>query len=338
MATTEERLAALEQKMQMLTTPPDDYYMSRWTGEEIDAAVATAVNAISKIVKDYSGTEAPDIDTILDSSFVIPASASKNCPVAGNYIIIYQFFYAPSGTVSAARPRTQIALPYSAGVQGKGMALRTFSRESVWSGWEKIYTAQQPPAAAEVGAAPSGFGLGEVVGKTVFSWDEALENGFYKAPAPSGFGSGNIWGRVVSLSETYKYQEIYIDTVKATACRFMLGGIWQPFEWENPPMQLGVEYRTTERYNGKPVYKKLVDIGYLPNNSTKAISDWASDVYQVIEVYGRAHIYAIPTEYYGSDGSYVRIFIGSNVMSVSTNSDRSDTPASVVVKYTKTTD
>lgn len=138
MATTEERLAALEQKMQMLTTPPDDYYMSRWTGEEIDTAVATAVNAISKIAKYYPGTEDPDIDTILDSSFIIPASASKNCPVAGIYIIIYQFFYAPSGTVSAARPRTQIALPYSAGVQGKGMAIRTFSRESVWSGWESF--------------------------------------------------------------------------------------------------------------------------------------------------------------------------------------------------------
>ena len=29
----------------------------------------------------------------------------------------------------------------------------------------------------------------------------------------------------------------------------------------NPPMQLGVEYRTTERWNGKPVYTRLVDCG-----------------------------------------------------------------------------
>ena len=30
-------------------------------------------------------------------------------------------------------------------------------------------------------------------------------------------------------------------------------------EWLNPPMLLGVEYRTTERYLGKPVYKKLIE-------------------------------------------------------------------------------
>lgn len=33
----------------------------------------------------------------------------------------------------------------------------------------------------------------------------------------------------------------------------------EPFEWDNPPMVPGVEYRTTERWNGKPVYATLVD-------------------------------------------------------------------------------
>ena len=36
-------------------------------------------------------------------------------------------------------------------------------------------------------------------------------------------------------------------------------------EWFNPPMILGVEYRTTERYLGKPVYRKLIWGGPLPN-------------------------------------------------------------------------
>ena len=30
-------------------------------------------------------------------------------------------------------------------------------------------------------------------------------------------------------------------------------------EWVNPPMILGIEYRTTERYLGKPVYTKLIE-------------------------------------------------------------------------------
>ena len=36
-------------------------------------------------------------------------------------------------------------------------------------------------------------------------------------------------------------------------------GSWLPAEWDNPPMAAGAEYRTTERWNGKPVYKKLIE-------------------------------------------------------------------------------
>lgn len=36
-------------------------------------------------------------------------------------------------------------------------------------------------------------------------------------------------------------------------------GTWGDPEWINPPMELGVEYRTTERYLGKPLYKKLIE-------------------------------------------------------------------------------
>ena len=36
-------------------------------------------------------------------------------------------------------------------------------------------------------------------------------------------------------------------------------------EWINPPMILGVEYRTTERWNGKPIYVKAVNIGAVVN-------------------------------------------------------------------------
>lgn len=46
---------------------------------------------------------------------------------------------------------------------------------------------------------------------------------------------------------------------------------WQPVEYINPALDLGVEYRTTERYLGKPVYTKLVDCGVAPNNSTSEV-------------------------------------------------------------------
>lgn len=40
-------------------------------------------------------------------------------------------------------------------------------------------------------------------------------------------------------------------------------------EWYNPPMINGYEYRTTERYLGKPVYTVSKYLGALPNNSSK---------------------------------------------------------------------
>lgn len=42
-------------------------------------------------------------------------------------------------------------------------------------------------------------------------------------------------------------------------------------EWLNPPMVAGTEYRTTERFLGKPVYTQLITIDSFPNAGTKMI-------------------------------------------------------------------
>lgn len=38
------------------------------------------------------------------------------------------------------------------------------------------------------------------------------------------------------------------------------------WSWENPPMRIGVEYKTTERWQKKPIYTKIVDMGEMPDN------------------------------------------------------------------------
>lgn len=43
-------------------------------------------------------------------------------------------------------------------------------------------------------------------------------------------------------------------------------------EWQNPPMLFGVEYRTTERWKGKPVYKQLINAGALPAATSLGVS------------------------------------------------------------------
>ena len=54
--------------------------------------------------------------------------------------------------------------------------------------------------------------------------------------------------------------------------------VWEPWEWVNPPMELGVEYRTTERWNEKTVYAMILDFGPLPNNTAFStdIPGWVS--------------------------------------------------------------
>lgn len=65
-------------------------------------------------------------------------------------------------------------------------------------------------------------------------------------------------------------------------------GNWQPVEWINPPMQLGVEYRTTERYLGKPVYVKTINMGNLPGNAVKMASFQSNNVVdKIVSVTGQ---------------------------------------------------
>ena len=126
---------------------------------------------------------------------------------------------------------------------------------------QSLTDGQKTQARGNIGAAPGGFGLGTVESKQISSWDDAIANGWYSGPAPAGIGSGSLWGRVDALSAGYAIQTIYSDTYIAVVQRFRIGATWEPWEWVNPPMELGVEYRTTERHLGKPVYCKLVDCG-----------------------------------------------------------------------------
>lgn len=61
-----------------------------------------------------------------------------------------------------------------------------------------------------------------------------------------------------------------------------------PMEYLNPPMALGVEYRTTERYLGKPVYVKTINMGNLPGNAVKQASFQSNNVVdKIVSVTGQ---------------------------------------------------
>lgn len=124
--------------------------------------------------------------------------------------------------------------------------------------------------------APGGYGLGVVTPKDVGAPDNALETGEYVVDDPDG-GKGWLW--CDSSNAYYKHQTLFNinagsgdgNRLSKKRERWMYAGIWQPWEYVNPPMMPGVEYRTTERYWGKPVYCKLVNCGALPDTTEKLV-------------------------------------------------------------------
>ena len=119
-------------------------------------------------------------------------------------------------------------------------------------------------------------------------------------------------------------------------------GAWGEWEWFNPPMELGVEYRTTERYLGKPVYVKAINFGALPNNTTKNVSLNIDNPEYLVGIWGNSNKnISIPSNNFGGGigaGNIVTIWTNLIDVYISTDGDRSNHSAIVLVKYTKTTD
>ena len=133
-----------------------------------------------------------------------------------------------------------------------------------------------PITPESIGAAPGGFGLGG-------AWNPAPENDANQIPGTGWFMAHQNtptggWGIIQDISNnTVRYQFAFAQTYNSG----VLGGTivqrnkqqgqndWGAWEYVNPPMVLGVEYRTTERYLGKPVYIKVTACGSGPTTDSK---------------------------------------------------------------------
>ena len=108
-----------------------------------------------------------------------------------------------------------------------------------------------------------------------------------------------------------------------------VGGTWQALEWENPPMILGEEYRTTERWNGKAVYTKLFNYQTMPNKNTYAKSHEASAT-QIVRCVGMN-----TTTGENFPNSTISVSASKTSISITTTADHSKDTAYVQIWYTK---
>lgn len=216
--------------------------------------------------------------------------------------------WMPTASEVGARPNTwtptaaQVgAVPTSRKVNGKTLssditlyASDVGARPNTWM-----------PSAADVGARPNTWtpNASEVGARPATWLPSAAEIGAVSAATPS-LANMSVKAWAASLtSSAWAYTdsstlempvEVSASTSYAVATanvaangawielrlRYVLTGCeavsiynygWNEWEWVNPPMDTGMGYKTTERWSGYPVYVKLIDMGALPNNSTKEV-------------------------------------------------------------------
>lgn len=129
---------------------------------------------------------------------------------------------------------------------------------------------------------------------------------------------------------------------KCELTRYCIENVWQPWEWVNPPMIPGVEYRTTERWNGKPVYTKAVNCGAMGQNTVDDVYHDAVNI-EVVWVSGGYWTdggtrFSLPYIGGADDNQIFVSAYGSAIHRVHKGSVYNILDMTVMIKYTKSTD
>lgn len=217
---------------------------------------------------------------------------------------------------------------------------------------QSLTESQKTQARGNIGSAPSGYGLGEnkttgpmMSTVTADTLDTTYNNGWYFANGVNIAGFTQAVVRVDSSGRTI-FQTAFVAISDHILRRCLADTIgtapnnsFGPWEWVNPPMQLGVEYRTTERYLGKPVYVKVVDCGLLSDD--KKVAHGISNMGTCLSFMGARAGGPLPQIYNHSLNdvwtSYVSAVNETNI-SLACGSSSAGANCYVTLKYTKTTD
>lgn len=334
MATIEEltaKVAELEQQMAAITAPPTEYYTSAYSGEEIDAAVKKVSEGLAGGVTSFNGQR----------GVVVPQAGDYNAtqiPVSGE---------PEAETVAAALANK------APGILGKPGPVSA-------AGWYRIAvihgnTSRPDSFIVSVGHNHAANGPSTILAsvtttgyaRRITILDSSYKSGTYPIDAL----------RLMSLSENEVALDIHyaINVENFINSSFILG-LSDPSQlvpqvptsvqdappgetlealddWLNPPMQLGVEYRTVERYNGKPVYAKAINFGQAPNATYKEVSHGIEDFSQLVSytgMMGGANLIEAP--------ALDNILINASIIRITTNTDASGSYVYLVLRYIKTTD
>ena len=185
------------------------------------------------------------------------------------------------------------------------------SNASIKNAFERMW--QHVIMAISSKAAPAGYGLGS--SSRYLEADTDLNNivecGFY------AYAHSSIPANGISIANPFQYvyhlnvsrdnngtivQEITTCGVSPSDANYRVRrvcgfGGWSEWEYINPPMIHGQEYRTTERWNGKPVYRKLIkytNAEALQGTAYITIPHGISNLNMVLTALGTTNQYLLP--------------------------------------------
>ena len=138
---------------------------------------------------------------------------------------------------------------------------------STWSSWQEVHVGYQVPCRFTSTLADLNNFLSEVYSSLP---NNGAINVCFLCDEGTLYGKGWLSGVVSRVDSDYGHVRVNSYDSAELHCN-RVAGVWGEWEWVNPPMAMGVEYRTTERHNGKVVYAQAIDFGVMPNASNKGV-------------------------------------------------------------------
>lgn len=185
----------------------------------------------------------------------------------------------------------------------------------------------------QIGAAPIGYGLGEYITSNTLVTDANLATltGKYRIADTTANGIGVFATLdVVGYGTSHTTQIAYAASSSNIQKRQRINGNWGEWEWVDPPLQLDVEYRTTKRYKGNPVYMKLINIGEVPSASGKSVAHGISGC-RPIKCTGQITNSSTTLPYVSTSGSRIDISATPSAINIYSNFTQSSGSSSVEV-------
>ena len=325
--------------------------------------VATPINP-KKITPDVSAE---------DISAAVAAYMEEN-PITAEEVGARPADWVPSAEDVGARPNTwtptasEVGATPASHAENKNnphgvTAAQVGARPATWMPTAEQVGARPDnwlPTPTEIGAPSAGYGYGEPMVWLGFNEESWSSTGTFQADLEAVFASmpqgtckqvqfidaDGLNGQKFA-GTLWKYTASY-GFLTATnysghkAIKTYYNGTWNPWEWVNPPMAVGVEYRTTERFEGAPVYCGLVSytnastIGNASSNVVVEISHPFSGLNKPIRVTGRqGGVYPVPNITSGGN-NYTITRIDSNSIDLRLNKCTFDSRAwYFTIYYTK---